>query len=650
MKKNFSRFAGVIFILALFTSSACAAGYRFDDLYGPSGISYQWMVVNGSGTFGARHQTAAAISTDLILSEYGIVDVVNGTPDAATLSDRSLSTLFFVLSDGYGEFSMDIHSPRVPGEAVANDIQFGSGTNESNASYINTVTPNGPVSRDGYDFQWSSYTFKLTRQTGSSNRYDSVRQFFQYYQDPSDTSAQGINKPVVIANVINGTATEEALELRMTLRDAPGTNGSIVAYRHDKWDAQDSKSTESENWVFVPVEDLNADNSGINYYLTTEVVNHTAVRYGAQDYSSNLQYPDYWKFDIPRYQGLTDVESRFFLDNQSQIPPGLVSVFTRTYKMDEKNIRPLRIQGVGDNKGNGMWDLVLNHNILFVKKVSEPYDYTVSGLNRIKVTAFEPNTTSFDFYKNMAAITGSTKTITPASSFQSSAITRNLPTAEAIEYFTINHSIPSNLRSDTNEILMPLLITINIPVTQIQDKTWWNQLVDEYRKEGHIENTFANNMNIYLMAENNNILNMTEELNRIGAYSSQVKIFVDEERGRATVDNDKGVITISFVIFLMNGTRDGTRPELSIVRDTSRSYIAVRDGTEDNNLDMQIFIAPSDYYHNPAVTPNTTPTTPTENAGGGGGGGGCNAGFSILSAMTILFALNYYKYKKGRNF
>lgn len=644
MRKNFSRFAGVIFILALFTGSAGAAGYRFDDLYGPSGISYQWMVVNESGTFGATHQTAIDVSSDLVLSDLGVVNVINGTPDSTVISNRNLSTLFLVLSNGYGEFSMDIHSPRVTGEAVTGNINFGSSTSESSASYIDTVTANGPVSRDGYDSQWSSYTFKLTRQTGSQNRYDTVRQVFNYQQNPSDTSSQGINKPVVIANVVNGTATDEALELRMTLRDSSG-NGNIVAYQHDKWDAQNSKTTTSENWILAPVENLNTDTSRINYYLTTEVINHTSVRYGAEDASSAWLFPNYWKFDIPRYQGLTDVESNFLLDDQSNIAPGLASVFRRTYNLNEKNIRPLRVYAVDDNRRNGMWDLVLNHNILFVKQISEKYEYGgEASFNQIEITAFEPNPSSLTFYETLALTTGSTKTITPASSFQSSAITRNLPTAEAIEYFTINHSIPSNMRTSTNEILMPLLITINIPVTQIQDKTWWNTLVNEYRSNGNIENTFANNMNIYLMAQNNNILNMTEELQRVGAYSSQVKIFVDEERGRATADNDKGVITISFVIFLMNGTRDGTRPELSIVSDTSKSYIAVRDGTEDNNLDMQIFIAPSDYYHNPSVTP-TDPAIPAEPTGGGGGGG-CNAGFSILSAMTILFALNFRKERK----
>ena len=649
------RFAGVLIILAIFSGIAFAEGegYRFDDLYGPSGKSWQWMVINtGTDTFGADHQTAIDISSDLILSDSGVVDVINGTPNSTIFPNRSLSTLFLVLSDGYGEFSMDIHSPRIRHEATTNDVKLGSSTSETNAPYTASVTATGPVSKDGYDSQWSNYIFTISRQTGSLNRYDTIRQTFNYQQNPSDTSSQGINKPVVIANVVNGTATDEALELRMTLRDRAG-NGNIVAYRHDKWNAQNSKETTSANWVLAPVENLNVDTGRINYHLTTEIVNHTAVRYGAQDANSNWLTPTRWKFDLPRYQGTTDIERYFFLDNASHAAPGLVTVYTRSYNLNEQNIRPLRIFAIDDDMRNGMWDLVLNHDTLFVKKIGETYEYgTESSFRQIEITAFEPNPSSLTFYDEIALVTGGTKGIGTPSAFYNSSISRTIPIQDALEYFTINHSIPNNLRTSTQEVLLPVLVTMNIPVTAIKDRSWWNNLVTEYRNNGQIEYTFAQNLSIYLMAEDRNILNLTEELDRLGVYSSQVKVFLDEERGRATNDNDKGVITISFVMYLMNGTRDGVRPELSMVYDNSRGCMVVRDGSEDSNLNMQVFIAPSSYYHNPEVTPTPTPSpTPDYDDDpliptGGGGGGGFNAGFSLLCLSTILFAYNFKKERK----
>ena len=649
MKKNFSRFAGVIFILALFTSSACAAGYRFDDLPGPSGISYQWVVVNPSGqTFGATHHTPMDVSSDLINGSSSTVNIMNGSTTAGDVS-REISTLFLVLCNGYGNFSMDVYAPSLAFEGVTPEVGIGAVTDESYAEY-NAIREPYTVSDASHSSSqnWAGYGFQIVPQTNSrANIYDSVRQVFYYAQNPSATPSQRINKPVVIANVNNGSAMDESLVLRATLRDS-ASNGNIVAYKRDRWNAADNKTTELNDWILAPVDNINTDTTRINYYLTTEVVNNTAYRYLAQDSQARDLAPNVWKFNLPRYQGTTDIDRTFYLDDSSNIAPGLVSVFRRQFNLNETNIRPLRISAV-DYARPGLWDLVLQHSVLFVKKIGETYsDGTDTTFKQVQITAFEPNPSSLDFYVNMAKRTGSSKDIKVPTTFQTSAINRNSPHAEAIEYFTINYPIPGSLRTSTTEMLLPLQITMNIPVTKIKDTTWWNTLVDQYRSNGDIADIFSQNMSIYLMAGEKNILNMTQELNRIGAYQSQVRVFLDEERGQVTNDNDKGVITVSFVIFLMNATRDGVRPELSIVYDTSKNYIAVRDGSDDNNLYLNVFIAPSDYHTNDTVTPNDTNNDPDESNGGGGSGGGCNAGFSILSAMTILFALNYYK--KGRNF
>ena len=164
-----------------------------------------------------------------------------------------------------------------------------------------------------------------------------------------------------------------------------------------------------------------------------------------------------------------------------------------------------------------MWDLVLNHDTLFVKKIGETYEYgTESSFRQIEITAFEPNPSSLTFYEEIASVTGGTKEIVTPSAFYNSSISRTIPTNEALEYFTINHAIPNNLRTSTQEVLLPVLVTMNIPVTAIKDRSWWNNLVTEYRNNGQIEYTFAQNLSIYLMAENNNILNLTEELDRLG--------------------------------------------------------------------------------------------------------------------------------------
>ena len=109
----------------------------------------------------------------------------------------------------------------------------------------------------------------------------------------------------------------------------------------------------------------------------------------------------------------------------------------------------------------------------------------------------------------------------------------------------------------------------------------------------------------------------------------------------------------------MDGTRDGVRPELSIVKDdtgsdTDMSYMVIRDGISDNKWGMTFFIAPADY---PIVNNDNYMDTDDNNAGNNGqdsnsssnnGPGGndsnCSSGAGILS-LIALFAV---KRREGR--
>ena len=127
---------------------------------------------------------------------------------------------------------------------------------------------------------------------------------------------------------------------------------------------------------------------------------------------------------------------------------------------------------------------------------------------------------------------------------------------------------------------------------------------------------------------------MSQELREKGVYNDQVKVFFDEDRGRITQDNYRGVITVSFIVMLMDGTRDGKRPELSIVADNSvnqeNNYIVLRDGQLDNKWNMTFFIAPAGYFENPTTNRNNNNSSEGTS---GGGGGGCNAG--IIGSISL---------------
>ena len=463
--------------------------------------------------------------------------------------------------------------------------------------------------------------------------------------------------PFVISNVYYGTATDVPLKLRLTLRDSTNMEGNIAAYNRINWHVDGNVSIYEEQeedikdmWVFVPVDNLNTDNARIEYLLTTEVANHTGVRYAAYDGASSNQwiYPSFWKFDISRTQGLTDIQRQFQLAPASHIAPGLVSVYRRPFNVNESSKRPLRLFPVDDTRGTGVYDLRLNHRTIFGRRLGSTYKYAASEgrFNLFEVTAFQPRPASMNFYTDAARITGSTGTISTPSSvgLSSGTVKHDFMPSEALSYFTIDQSIPGNLRTSTTEGVLPLHITFNIPITMINNRNVLNELIEEWRNSestsGNLAEMFANYYDIYLLTTTDgepNPWNMTQELQRKGVYASQVKVFYDEERGRITSDNDRGLITVSFIVMLMNGTRDGVRPELSMVPDNStdqdNSYIFIRDGNADNKWNMTFFIAPANYIPYPDIKDQNNGGQVKDN---GGGGGGCNATIAGLAALCLI--------------
>lgn len=643
--------AALMILLAAISGRPAYADYQFDDLIGPSGVSYQWMMLNNAGeTFGASRGAAIDVSGDVLTTGDAILEVSSGT-SVNEISDRNLHTFFLVVADGHGEFEMNFRAPGMSFDVNTPNLALSTIVNENSVPYTDTKASNGQPSGSKYDALWRNYSFVIDRNR-DGGRYDTVAQYFYFQQNPRIAPSQGIPRPMVISNVSSGTAMDEPLELRMTLRDSVNMDGNIVAYDRDTWDVTGPKTTGENPWVFVPVEDLNVGNMRINYYLTTEVVNRTSVRYMAIPYDSygSWEYPSFWKFDLPRYQGTTYIEREFQLANLSHIAPGLVTVYRRPFNVNEQSKRPLRLRPIDDTSGSlGPFDLLLNHRVIYGKRLGETYKQpaSVGNFNFFEITAYQPNPSSNSFYDDIAKITGSDgkRITTPTNSiFTANSVNQGTrPTNRAIQYFTVNQNIPGNIRNTTTEGMLPLHITLNIPVTLIEDRTWWNTLIDEWRSSGHIEDIFADNFEIYLMAGENNIWNLSQELVEKGIYNDQVKVFFDEDRGRVTQDNDRGVITVSFIVMLLDGTRDGERPELSIVSDNSidqeNSYIVLRDGKQDNKWTMTFFVAPSGYFSNPDKDAPGRMNGQGE-AGSSSGGGGCNASgigiMIVLAAMIVL--------------
>ena len=657
--KLFIRAARVCIALAVICclhTGPAFSKYAFDDLYGPSGISYQWMILNDNGeTFGDTHTNTMDVSGDLLSTTNPVLNVISGKPAQNDISDRSLNTIFLLASEGSTSFTMNFRAPSASQQfsAVTPNLALSTNLPEGYTYYTDSKT-SPALPGDPYDALWRQYKFQIDRYN-NTGKYDSVLQYFYFQHNPDNSPSQGIPVPIVIANVHNGTAIDEPLELRMTLRDQTNQDGNIIAYDYIKWRMNGSYPPNEQDgylnsgqWVFIPVDDFNTDNTVMNRLLVTEVTNHTGVRYGAYDGSSVNERvsPRYWKFDLVPEQGMTDVMSNFLLDEASNIAPGLVSVYWKQYNVNEDTKRPLRLYPVDNDTGTGLYDLRLDHKIIYGRRLGSTYSYQAptGRFNLFEITPFEPKRANMNFYNDAARRMQSTGTISVPSTvtLSSATVKRPLSLSDVLQHFTINQNIPGSLRTATTEGMLPLHITFNIPITQIQSRTALNEILAEWRNSGEIADIFAEYFNIYLLTTTDGELNpwnMTQELQRRGVYTDQVKVFFDADRGQATNDNDKGILTVSFIVMLMNGTRDGERPALTMIADNSseqeNSYIAIRDGNADNKWNMTFFIAPANYVVNPEINPNAG-----GDSGSSGGGGGCNAALAGLTAgAAVLLVL-----------
>lgn len=641
------RRAALVLAAIAISAGISYADYQFDDLQGPSGVSSQWVVINDTNdTFGASHSEAVRISADLLTSGTARLDVLSGN-SANTVQDRNLQTFFLVLSEGAGQFDMSMRSQALAFDVSTPNLGVNTIVNENLTPYIDTKTAD---QSNNDTSEWKTFHYNIARQN-DRNKYDTVIQSFMFQQNPDSAPSQAITRPMVISNVYSGTAAngQAPLVVRMALRDSSGADGNIIAYDRSTWTMNQSKTTGGNQWVLIPVDDLNTDNTRIEYYLTTEIANNTSYRYAVRypDSTGGTVPPSAWKFDIFRPQGTTNIPRTFLLAAESNIAPGLVTVYNRRYNVNEYNKTPIHVFPV-DTPDYGDYDLSLNHRIIFGKRLGETYKYPAQEgrFNLFEVTAFQPRLASTTFYDDVARVTNASGTVSVPTSqiFSASSIKRDVIADDVLQYFTVDQNIPSGVRSSNSEGMLPLHITFNIPVTLINDNAWWDEMLKVWRNTGRIEDMFANKYDLYLRAGDSNVWNLTQELKDKGYYNDLVKVFLDEDRGRLTQDNYSGLLTISFIVMLMDGTRDGKRPELSIVPDNSiaqqNNYIVVRDGTQDNRWNMTFFVAPSGWQDNPNYNNNSGNTgnnTNNETSGTGSSGGGCNAmGMASILAITML--------------
>ena len=626
--RSFFRVAGGAVVLCLscllLSGTEAGADYRFDDLFGPSGVGAQWMVITGGmNTVGdAAAQTPMIVSGDIV-SARNSVEIVNGrTQNPLPLGNRDIHTMFLVLTGTQASMDVNFTFPSTA-SAVTRDLLLDS------AVYSARKTPLGP---NGYNF--------LFVKSAEQGKFGSVRGNFLFHQNPSSAypsiPSQTLQVPFVIANVANGGAEVEPLLIRAALREPSAAGlGDMTAYDRFTWSVRDNMTAGDSQWVFVPVSAWPAP-ARIGYRLTTEVTNHTGIRYAVQRYDGYVWthlIPTYWAFDLPRSQSLKDVPARFPLDDISHIAPGLKTVYNQQFNVNEGMKVPIRLYPV--DHAAGFRELTLNHRIVFgldLGTVMAP----LSGPNTPyawKVTAFNPRAASTDFLKNVARAMNAPSVGVPAASVMPGTASNTYVAGDVISSFAVSTPIPGAARRNGAEGLLPLHITFNLPRTHLLVAPKWEGLLDQWHETGDIKSEFARNFSLYLRSGEENDWNLIQELEKQGYYDKLVKVLLDEQRG---------VITVSFIAMLMDGTRDGTRPALQVVPDrtttTENDFLVLRDGEFDNRWKLTFYTAPAEYKQNP-ITPGTGGSDSEKS-----GGGGCDSlGLGMMGLLAAALLI-----RKGR--
>lgn len=599
--------------------NAAHADYKFDDLDTNSGIGAQWVIItelNNGDTVGNPTSDGMDASGDLA-SGRNPVSVMNGDEETDNSENYreygypKIQTMLLVLSGANSaatDFTVNFGAPS------QTDTYFGT-----NTVYQTNKLTYQPTGKSYYSngYIWSQNVFSLIK-SSRQNIYESVRTNFIFHENPYSEASQTLDVPMVIANVRQGsTASDAQLVFRTLLRDNQGT-GDIAAYDHFTWNVQPGHDPAGNSqWVFVPVASLPVDeNERINYRLTTAIANHTSRRYAVQRYDAYPVYQpleaSYWNFDLPYTRDNDDIARRFRLHYLSHIAPGLSTVYVQNYNVREADKRPYRLFQV--DPATEYYTLSLNHKIIFGRNLGSAVKSGSGKYNPFAVTAFYLQPADPDFLANVAAKMGSSLVNVPNNpNFIGNTMIENEEvTADAIGSYKFERNIPDNLRSNGADAMLPLHITFNIPKTvlQAQGTNYWDAMLTQWYETGDVHDLFARYFSVYMLSReensDDNHWNLIQQLQNDGVYNSLMKIFMDE---------DRGVITVSFMVMLMDGTRDSLRPAIDLVQDktntTDNTYIILRDGHNDNIWNMTFYVAPANFLNNNGTNENNGTDAPS---------------------------------------
>ncbi|MDL2264046.1 hypothetical protein LJC31_05280 [Synergistaceae bacterium OttesenSCG-928-I11] len=663
--------------LMLFTGAALADyKYRFDDVYGPSGRSGQWVIAVKSSdvtsadraellTRGNRAVNELWAAGNFVNSRDHVYSL-NGLATLGADSDREQITplpidyIFMVIPETTAETNVHFGwaSPGLnPGETFTCDV------NIAEDDYFSVKESKGAVAGKPLPTYW--YNFNLTK-SGKSGEYGTAKTYMSFQQNPTSTPSQTLNIPLVIANVANGNAMKKPLEFQMVLREnaTAGSLSDIVAYDRFEWNVdQNMTHVSKSDWIFVPWTDNILGEA--TYNLTAHIRNFCGIRYELQRYDNRTyttMTPDKWEMDLPldRLDIGEGLYNRLYLDHLSHIAPGMITTYSQRYNADKADEKVFRMYGV-DNDRNKIRDLTLRHNMIRGTNLGERKTGGGVGTTNYSIQGFKYTPLHQNFLNDASCdlVAPSLEMPEPDDLVMTSMTVtddQGSPVVQtAVSTIKIEAPVPSRMiyNKETHPVvgLLPLHITLNLKKSNHYVSQKWDALLDQWKRTGDIKDAFFDSFRLHMHSESGDVdVDLFEWMKKQGIYNTNVKVFMDEDK--VFSDTTKGCITVSFIAMLVDSykeprpdSNDPSKGNAVLLKDKDdktsleRKIMALRDCNRNDKWDTTLYIR----YVNIPVPPTSQDVT-----GSSGGGGGCSAGLPMTIVGAAFCILPFLIRKRGR--
>ncbi len=532
---------------------------------------------------------------------------------------------------------------------------------------------------------------------GDSTNYGSVLGYINFSQhanlaDGYSNYGESSLIPVVIANVVDGNASDYPLDFDMIIYDTNNLidqNGNRNT-RNNNTAVSTALTDESQiidrvkfNWAveanetkdlgtFFIVRNAGEDTTLMpEYYIETRITNNTGTRYRLQRYDMLNQgdiTPDHWEYNIVRDSRGT-LPDKFYLDPHSQIAPGLITVYNNTANTLSTGTDTQNSFSLYEYSSTSPKNLTLKYKIIAgmtaagnMVNLYTSNDVGVRGFSMTFVnTAQNTDNTQYQLRsimgKNGSMIAAADSAVTPAVSYLGSErqnafqISKAVPTG-LVEYSTSSANIAAESGdTESGDVSEPVAITIALQPVQFRLKlqranslisSHWSELASSESSE-EVLNKFRNYATVWVRSA------AAPELD-VDLLSSASRSFASIDKSlpecvKAFVYDDE--LVLEFMAVLADaGITDSngyTNPFIRAFKDDGVPYILIGDGAADDIWNLEFFIGSTslaqdvtDIGDNTTTNTQSSSVAPVSGASSGGGGGGCNLGLSLITFTTAF--------------